>query len=977
MTVGTEALLSHQGFVRALARSLVFDENLAADIAQDTFVAALEHPPSREGGLRTWLGRVTHNFARQSSRATRRRAARELASARPESVVPSPEEILERESTRRRVVDAVLTLPKPYRDVVLLRFYEDLPPREIAARLRLPADTVRTRIRRGLEQLRRRLDDVHGGDRRAWMTALLPLARGPRPLARVPRPQALGLAAAVATLTVVTVGSLLTRKPTAPSPGASAEAPSIEAAAVVVAKLDEAAAGVPVERAPLAATTTAASASSARTASVRVRAIWSHDRSPASGIAFALIPYSAPDPMIRRVHGLTGADGTFEFTDVPPGDFKAWPDRCDPALLGPGAVARPAERCEVTYEIDPGIAIEGMVVDEAGRPVADAGVWVSFHDEVPNGEIVERTDGAGRFALRGLRSHQRIGARASGRAPSLLLPVREGESPIRIVLDQPGGAVEGKVLGPDGAPTAGALVTVGPEPPARRAGEDRRPVSAPQATARTDRSGAFRIEGVATGDAPVWVLAPGHSPWKGSVSVRAGDVARLDVRLPWGPRVTGVVRDAGGSAVAQAQVVVRGAADAAPSVAWSFTGSDGAYRVECVPTGALTVWAMGRGGEWAVAHLAAAPGQILEWSPRLASSQRIVGRIVDDAGAPLPYWRLAARSTRVVDDRWKAVTSTDPDGRFSFAGVADGPIRLEASDPATPFGYPSAAVNDVRTDGTEVVLRIPSSAFATATIAGTVVDARTTPADDIKVYLWQRGSLETGCWGRTIDPRTGRFEIGPVPPGEYHVDVRSDDRTCLGLDAQRLAPCERLDLGTLRIQDPGELRMTARRPSDGGIGALAVGLRDPKGWSIGSWRVDAPTPDGLFRVAVPNLAPGRYVVRVRDCEFAPLDRAFAAEPGRTTSLDLELAPGVVRTLVFASPSTAAPPASIRFLVKSAGDPRVLDEQLAFAGSEPREHRVSLAPGTYRVEARAGALFGEASFSTADDREGGTVVVTLR
>jgi RNA polymerase sigma-70 factor (ECF subfamily) len=58
---------------------------------------------------------------------------------------------------QRAVVDAVLALPEPCRVAVLLRFFDELPPREIAERVGAPVETVRTRIKRGIELLRTRL----------------------------------------------------------------------------------------------------------------------------------------------------------------------------------------------------------------------------------------------------------------------------------------------------------------------------------------------------------------------------------------------------------------------------------------------------------------------------------------------------------------------------------------------------------------------------------------------------------------------------------------------------------------------------------------------------------------------------------------------------------------------------------------------------------------------------------------------------
>ena len=48
----------------------------------------------------------------------------------------------------------MLALDEPYRTVILMRYYEDLTPSQIAEHLGLPAATVRTRLRRGLERLR-------------------------------------------------------------------------------------------------------------------------------------------------------------------------------------------------------------------------------------------------------------------------------------------------------------------------------------------------------------------------------------------------------------------------------------------------------------------------------------------------------------------------------------------------------------------------------------------------------------------------------------------------------------------------------------------------------------------------------------------------------------------------------------------------------------------------------------------------------
>lgn len=170
-----ELLLAHADFVRSLARSLVLDENRADDVVQQTWLTALERPPQAMASLRKWLATVTRNFALLARREDKHRAAREQVVAWREGT-ESTTRVIEWESIRRHVVEAVLSLDEPYRSAIVLRYYENLPPREIATRLNIPVETARTRVKRGIAKLRGYLDSVHGGDRPSWRLALVPIA---------------------------------------------------------------------------------------------------------------------------------------------------------------------------------------------------------------------------------------------------------------------------------------------------------------------------------------------------------------------------------------------------------------------------------------------------------------------------------------------------------------------------------------------------------------------------------------------------------------------------------------------------------------------------------------------------------------------------------------------------------------------------------------------------------------------------------
>ncbi len=170
------ALLEQTSWIHALARRLVADPNLAADLAQDTCVEALEAGPDAERPLRGWLATVMRNRLAKLRRGEHSRTSREERASRAE-LESSTLEVVERAETHRNVVLAVLALEEPYRSTLLMRFFEQLPYDEIARRTGVTRAAVNSRITRGLAELRARLESTYGGDRRALVLALTPLAK--------------------------------------------------------------------------------------------------------------------------------------------------------------------------------------------------------------------------------------------------------------------------------------------------------------------------------------------------------------------------------------------------------------------------------------------------------------------------------------------------------------------------------------------------------------------------------------------------------------------------------------------------------------------------------------------------------------------------------------------------------------------------------------------------------------------------------
>ena len=191
---GHEELLAQMDWVRALARRLVADSELAADLEQSAWVAALERPPRMDGGeagLRGWLAAVMRNAARQLRRGEERRRAREAERARPDRGEEDVADVVARGALQKRVTDAVMQLEEPYRSAVLHRYLDGHDAPRIAELQGITPAAARKRLSRGLEILRARLERSCGGDRGLLSAGLVALAgRGPSSA-----PAASGLAA--------------------------------------------------------------------------------------------------------------------------------------------------------------------------------------------------------------------------------------------------------------------------------------------------------------------------------------------------------------------------------------------------------------------------------------------------------------------------------------------------------------------------------------------------------------------------------------------------------------------------------------------------------------------------------------------------------------------------------------------------------------------------------------------------------------
>ena len=145
-----EALFrAHWGPAYRAAYLVVRDAAAAEDIAQEGFLAAIRALDrfDRRRPFGPWLHRIVVNRAIDWSRARALRPEAEAVDA------PAPE----RAGRDDELLAELGRLSPEHRAVIVLRYLLEYTPGEIAELLELPRGTVNSRLRRGLDALKERL----------------------------------------------------------------------------------------------------------------------------------------------------------------------------------------------------------------------------------------------------------------------------------------------------------------------------------------------------------------------------------------------------------------------------------------------------------------------------------------------------------------------------------------------------------------------------------------------------------------------------------------------------------------------------------------------------------------------------------------------------------------------------------------------------------------------------------------------------
>ncbi len=984
MRLDHRELTEHDGFVRALARRLVDDEGDADDLAQNVWLAVARRPVHHVVSVKAWLATIVRRLASNTATSRARRERHERRAPSP-SRCDGTGEILEREHARRALVDTVLALGSDSRAVVLLRYFEGLPPRHIAARLGVPVETVRTRLRRAIEQLRERLGEGHAGD---WKFALLPLC-GSGFAAKAGAGTTVAVASGVAIMTKsqVAIGvaalcllagvAYLARHENADVPRGPSAPVDVRETVSTAPRFPQARGGIlgaesrPRDEAGIVVVPFHDPRTTGR---LTVHVHRKDTRAPLAGVVVS-VGAGIDGSLLRR--SVSGVDGSATFDNLAPDGYRLTTDRSKDTSTATVVADRTVD---IGISITPRFVIDGLVVANDGTPVSGAAVWLTSNAQANDGRSLSgvQSDAAGRFAIEVDGDDVLVGAELSGwhlvKAVNAHWAFGNARRAVRLVLAAGAGSLSVVVTDPDGRPIPYARIRVvsgsGDLPEASGARTRTRYAR----HAEADGDGIALIESLPADRWDVHVSSLGLDAFECGVQIEEGERQTVHARLPRGIRLEGTARRSTGEPVSG---LLRVGETEFTSAATMVVAADGAFAISGLSRNVrwAAFWSPGFGT--LTAELPEPTGAVIRWNPVFEPDRVLRLRVVDESNAPVANcWTevLRPRSEVSVTGRRSAPVGgfTDRNGQTALLLPSTAAVTVVVRGPSAQ-NVEIGRVADVTPGGDEVVARIPPSRLPSAFIVGRVIGIDGTAAGAATVQA--RATLDEANFGSEVAvDQTGAFRLGPLMPSKYTVQISAPEGQVEPIGERMLLAGETWDLAAVRLSPGGAIEARFCSEDGASLKNLTAVVRRPgkQGWSDLTFRRE---PDGL---CADRLAPGRYIVAVSGADVAPQRFPVDVLPGETTRATLVVRAGV-RVTLRSEHSAADQGAQAGFSVEDEDGGRLVT---AWTGAgTPRDSNQSeltmrLVPGRYRFIATVGPRRGDTLATISESHAGQEVRITI-
>ncbi len=549
-------------------------------------------------------------------------------------------------------------------------------------------------------------------------------------------------------------------------------------------------------------------------------------------VAGCEVVVEAGDERFVRV-GKTGLDGSFRFTEVPPGEVRviALDRRYRPAVRRAVTVGT-GEALTLQFR-ESGASLAGRVwIDAvAGTPAARARVRVTELDESTSRRRrvyaqEADADAEGNFEVFGLApGRHRVELLHAERSTVVrAVEVGGGQAQALDVVLPARARVQGRIVGDSLAGVELVLVT--------EAGE--------RARAHVDTGGRFEFTGTFSVGPASLVLHERSLCFERTssraVGIEVGGSDPLSLTVAPTLLILGEVVDQAGQPIAGVQVFAESEFLAGIDLlheATAVTDGEGRYRLHVASNSAIELTFLD--AEHATQRVALPRQASGMQQPVTLSVPSSVSGNVRRAGVPVPgaYVHLAPESGSTA---W---CTTGPTGEFTLPGVPPGDHLLFVTHGQVSEASPFAVVVPAGTDVENVVLELP----AARRIEGTVVDRDGHPVAAVLVSVAGRPGVAFPT------DSTGAFSLG-APEGEVTLMAREP----------------RLQLERSVVAPPGQQRVQIilPLPPHGQVTARVVGLPGRR-----------PVPGGLVRIET----------RADASEAESTDVQWVAMPGGSLRLD--------------------------------------------------------------------------------------------